>query len=345
MAGCLRAPTGGRSTTATPTETPPEDTPVEPPAPTEARYNEVYEATIDSVALIRSRSPSRYLGQGSGFVYRDGVILTNEHVVTGATSVELQFRGNRWTEGSVIGTDRHSDLAVVDADGLPANATPLHPAGTRATIGQEVIALGNPYGLEESVSQGIVSGVNRSLPSGTDFRIPATIQTDASVNPGNSGGPLVDMDGRFLGVITARAGQDIGFAVSWRLVERVAPALIGTGSYDHSFLGVRLVQVDPVIADANDLEDVSGVLVVDVLDGGPAEGHLEPSPEEVTRRGRRVPVGGDVIVALDGMAVETTEALSTYLALETSPGDALAVTVRREGARGTVEIELGERPD
>ncbi|MFW6447953.1 MAG: S1C family serine protease [Halobacteriota archaeon] len=344
-AGCLRAPTGGRSPTGTPTESRPTASPVEPPEETDARYADVYQATIDAVAMVRAYGPEGPIGQGSGFVYEGPYLLTNEHVVRGASDAELQFRDNEWTEGSVVGTDPHSDLAVIEAEALPASATPLPPAETRATVGQEVIALGNPFGLEESVSQGIVSGRNRSLPGGTDFRIPATIQTDASVNPGNSGGPLVTMRGRFLGVITARAGQDIGFAVSWRLVERVAPALIETGSYDHSFLGVQLQQVDPGIAGANALEEVTGVIVVEAVPGGPAEGILEGSTTTRIDSGRQVPVGGDVIVALDETSIETSEALSTYLALHTSPGDDVEVTVLRDGRQETVTVELGVRPD
>lgn len=343
VAGCIGAPIGedGRGE-ATPTPSP--NPLVEPSADPDARFNDIYEQTIDSVALVRSFGFDGPRGQGSGFIFRDGYVLTNEHVVTRATEVELQFRNNYWTEGTVVGDDPYSDLAVIEANDLPEPATPLDHAEYRATVGQEVLALGNPFGLEESVSQGIVSGRNRSLPTGTGFSIPATIQTDASVNPGNSGGPLVTMNGAYLGVITARAGQDIGFAVSWRLSERVGPELIEHGSYEHPYMGVTLMQVTPGIAEANDLEEVSGVILVDILPGDPADGTLQGSTDETTIRGLRVPVGGDVIVQLDGIAIETDEMLSTYLALNKRPGDLLDVTVIRDGERETVSFELGERP-
>lgn len=343
LAGCTGAPTGEVSTpTPTPTSTPPvRSTPDSNP---DARYAAVYEATIDSVAMVQTFGRFGPIGQGSGFVFRDGHLLTNEHVINGGTSVELQFPDNHWTTGEIAGTDQYSDLAVIEADDLPPSATPLAPSDHRATIGQEVLALGNPFGLQESVSQGIVSGRNRALPTGTGFSIPATIQTDASVNPGNSGGPLVTMNGRYLGVITARAGQAIGFAVSWRLAELVAPSLLEHGSYEHPYMGVTLRRVTPPITEANDLEAVTGVIVVDVVAGDPADGTLEGSPEETTVRGITVPVGGDVIVALDGVEIATDEELSTYLALNTRPGDSLDVTVIRNGERRTVTFELGSRP-
>ncbi|MFW6153131.1 MAG: S1C family serine protease [Halobacteriota archaeon] len=343
LAGCTGAPAGDVGTpTPTPSPTPSErSTPNSNP---EARFAEVYERTIDSVAMVQTFGRFGPIGQGSGFVFRSDHLLTNEHVINGGTDVELQFPNNHWTTGEIIGADPYSDLAVVRADDLPTSATPLEPSQHRATIGQEVLALGNPFGLQESVSKGIVSGRNRSLPTGTGFSIPATIQTDASVNPGNSGGPLVTLDARYLGVITARAGQDIGFAVSWRLAERVAPNLLEDGSYEHPYMGVTLQRVTPPIAEANDLASVTGVIVVDVIPGDPAEGTLEGSPDETTVRGITVPVGGDVIVALDDVEIATDEELSTYLALHTRPGDSIDVTVIRDGERRTVTFELGNRP-
>ncbi len=343
-AGCLSSPDDEAPVNGTPIDEIPTGTPSEPPALEDAEYHDVYQQTIDSVALVQAIGSTGYVGQGSGFVYADGIVLTNQHVVSDAPIAELQFPDNQWAEGTIIGTDRYSDLAVIQSSNLPASATPIPPAPTRATIGQEVITLGNPFGLEESISQGIVSGRNRSLPSGTNFRIPATIQTDASVNPGNSGGPLVDMDGRFLGVITARAGQDIGFAVSWRLVERVAPALIETGAYEHVYLGIRLAQVNPLIAEVNNLGRPTGVLVTSVVPEGPSAGVLRGTSTSTVRRGEEVPVGGDVIVALDGVGIETTEQLSTYLALEKSPGDDIEVTIIRDGTTQNVTVTLEARP-
>lgn len=342
-AGCLGAPTAGDSP-GTPGPTPTPRTIETPPADDEARFAEVVDATADSVAMLNAIGPTQLIGQGSGFVYATDHVLTNEHVTRNAVEIELQFPDNVWTTGAVVGEDHHSDLAVVEVDDLPASAEPIASSAYRPTVGQEVVAMGNPFGLEESVSQGIVSGVGRNLPTGEGFSIPDTIQTDASVNPGNSGGPLVTMRGRYLGVITARQGQDIGFAVSWRLAERVVPELIETGTYDHPFLGIYSMQVTPVIADENGLDEVSGVIVVDLVDGGPAEMHLNGSDDIRTVRGQQVPVGGDIIVQLDGIPIPTDEALSTYLVLHTSPGDVLDVTVIRDGQLVTEQVELGTRP-
>ena len=342
-AGCLGAPTAGEpSTSSGEIPTPrPIDT---PPADDEARYAEVIEATIDSVAMVQAIGPAGIIGQGSGFMHSPGLLLTNEHVIRGATELDIQLADKVWTTGEPIGEDAHSDLAVVEIDDPPQSAIPIEQSEYRATVGQEVVAIGNPFGLEESVSQGIVSGVGRNLPTGEGFSIPDTIQTDASVNPGNSGGPLVTMRGTYLGVITARQGQDIGFAISWRMVDRVVPSLIEEGTYDHPFIGIYTLPVTPTVAEANDLEEIEGVLVVDLIDGGPADNHLQGSTGERVVRGETIPTGGDVIIALDGHRIKTDEELSTFLALHTSPGDELAVTVIRDDQRVTEHIELGTRP-
>lgn len=344
VAGCLGAPTDGNETNANPILTPREREIVEPPVYDDARFGEVYEDTIDSVAMIHAIGPNGPIGQGSGFVYSPGYLITNEHVIRDATDIEVQFPDNHWSLGDIVGTDRHGDLAAVEVENSPVTAEPIEPSQFLPTIGQEVIAIGNPFGLDESVSQGIVSGTGRSLPTGEGFSIPDTIQTDASVNPGNSGGPLITMEGRYLGVITARQGQDIGFAISWRLVERIIPALIQEGNYDHPFMGIYSRPVTPAIAEANDLEDVHGVLVVDIVDDSPSEGHLQGSTSQRTIRGQQVDVGGDVIIALDGNPIGTSEELSSYLALYTSPGDDLDITVIRDGEEQVERIELGVRP-
>lgn len=347
LAGCVGAPSGQDDTASTTGTPDPPPTPREidpPPADPDARYAEVYDGTVDTVAMITALGTSGPIGQGSGFIYAPGYLLTNEHVVRHATEVELEFPDERWDTGTIVGEDPHSDLAVVELDGGPGDVPPLEPADHRPTVGQEVMALGSPFGLEESVSLGIVSGINRNLPTGEGFSIPDTVQTDAGVNPGNSGGPLVTMRGRYLGVITARQGQEIAFAVSWRLAERVAPALLETGSYDHAYMGIYSRSVDPAIARANDFEAARGVMVVDLVDGGPADGILQGSDDSTIINGREVPTGGDVILALDGHEVSTGGALSSFLALYTSPGHELAVTVRRDGVELTEYVELGTRP-
>ena len=215
--------------------------------------------------------------------------------------------------------------------------------------GQPVGALGSPLGLEATVTDGIVSGTNRSLPAGAQqgpqFTIPNTIQTTAAINPGNSGGPLVDCEGRVLGVNTATlsGSENTGFAVPASRLERVVPSLIENGSYAGSFLGISSFDVSPIVTEANDLDVTQGVLVQQVVPGSPADGVLRGimGTEEV--RGVEVPVGGDVILAIDGQRILTGEDLSSYLT-QTSPGETVTMSILRDGERMEVEIELGERP-
>ena len=306
-------------------------------------YTDVYRATIDSVALVRSYRATG-AGTGSAFVYDDEHLVTNQHVVEDAEDIEVRFARGDWRDGEVVGTDVYSDLAVVRVEEGPGYATPLDLVESDPPIGAEVVALGNPFGLGESVSAGIVSGVDRSLPSVNDFVIADTVQTDAAANPGNSGGPLVTLDGRVVGVVTAGRGNDVNFAVSAALVRRVVPALLEDGSYEHSYVGIGLTGVTPTIAEANGLEAVRGVLVVEVVEDGPSDGVLQGSPDSSTVNGQRVPVGGDVISEMAGRSIPTQDALSTFLALNTSPGDTVPTVVLRDGERVEVDIELGVRP-
>jgi S1-C subfamily serine protease len=319
-----------------------EGTPVPEPFPP------VYEAVAPSVVLVRRFGEEN--GQGSGFVLRaDGetgpaVLVTNQHVVADADAVTVEFRDGSYRRVEVVGTDVYSDLAALRVGSRPATAAPLGLVETDPPIGTRVMALGAPFGFGESMSVGVVSGLDRSLEGVNRFQIADTVQTDAAVNPGNSGGPLVTADGRVVGVVTAGGGDNIGFAVSAAMVTRVIPALLADGEYDHPYMGVRIRDVTPPIASAMDLPEADGVLVVATPSGTPAAGVLEPSPREVSSFGQRVPVGGDVIVALDGTPIPTAAALGSYLATRKSPGDELAVTVIREGTRVTETFTLAERP-
>lgn len=311
----------------------------------EERYVEVYEETVGSVAQIQVFGGAE-TGEGSGFVSDDGYLVTNHHVVAGADGVEVGFEAGQWREASVEGTDVYSDLAVLEVDDPPAGADSLPLAAEDPSPGTHVLAIGNPLGFEASASAGIVSALNRSLPGPGGFSIPAAIQTDAGLNPGNSGGPLVTLDGEVVGVNTFAPAEGLGFAVSAPLARRVVPSLVETGSYAHSYVGVQLRTVTPVVADANglDVADARGVLVVEVIEDGPAAGAIRGSPEAERVRGEAVPVGGDVILGVDGMATPTLDSFSAYMALETSPGDVVDFEVRRNGDERTVEVELGERP-
>ncbi|ELZ01943.1 S1C family serine protease [Natrialba asiatica] len=317
----------------------------------ESPYTEIYDESIDDVVLVvvggtgdGTETENQQGGLGSGFVVDDHVI-TNAHVVGEASDVELQFRDEQWRTGSVVGADPHSDIAVIEVDDFPDIVNGLSFADDDPVIGQEVLALGNPLGFDASASQGIVSGIDRSLPSPTGFAIPAAIQTDAPVNPGNSGGPLVTLDGDVLGIVFAGASQTIGFAISALLAERVVPQLIDTGTYEHAYMGVGVLPVGPQIAEANDLDEPRGVLVAETVPDSPADGVLEPVSGETTVDGTAVPAGGDVIVAIEGEPIPNEDRLSTVLALDTSPGDTIEIEIIRDGDHQTVELTLEERPE
>jgi S1-C subfamily serine protease len=323
-------------------------------------YASLYDRTIDAVVSIRTG-----VGQGSGFVYRAGaaspsaadgglaanasLVVTNAHVVGNATEVTVQFRQGEYRNATVVGRDRFSDLAVVRVNATPGYVSALQVAGGVPERGTSVAALGNPLGLEETITQGIVSGVNRSIRTRLGFAIPDAIQTDAAISPGNSGGPLVTCDGSVVGVntagIVAGGAENIGFAVSASLVDRVVPALVERGEFDYPFLGVATAEVTPTVARANDLNSTDGVLVTGVVEGGPAGGVLQGATGFESVSGVEVPVGGDVMLAIDGRSIDSSEALGSYLVTQTSPRDTVTLTVLRDGERRQVNVTLQERPD
>ncbi|GAA0219406.1 trypsin-like peptidase domain-containing protein [Halobacterium noricense] len=308
---------------------------------------DVYRSTIESVVGILNYGPSGPQGSGSGFVAGDGYVVTNQHVVAGASEVKLRFQGNTWRDAEIVGTDAYSDLAVLRAEDRPESATPLSWVDTdpEPPVGTPVMAIGSPYGFSGSASTGIISGVDRVLSAPNNFTVADSVQTDAALNPGNSGGPLVTDDGDVAAVAARGGGDNIGFGVSAELSKRVVPELAESGEYDHPYMGVRLIEVSPVIAEAYDIDDVGGVLIVEVVEDGPAAGTLRGTEGSTSVDGVSVPTGGDVVVGIGGTDVEVQADLSNYLALEASPGESVEFTVLRDGSETTVSFELGERPD
>jgi len=309
-------------------------------------YTRAYRAVVDSVALVQAGE-----SQGSGFVYDDGYVVTNAHVVGDAEEAELRFRGGDWRPGNVVGADAYADLAVIAVEDVPPPATPLPLQSVDPVVGQEVVVVGNPFGLDGTVTTGIISGTNRAIPSPTGFRIPDAVQTDAAVNPGNSGGPIVSLDGEVVAVINSGGGENVAFGISAALTRRVASALIATGEFEHTFVGVTLEPVTPAVAEANGIGDPRGIIVVDTFEDSPARGVLHPSDESTSTSSSTegdgaasIPVGGDVLLAIDGVELTTTEDLGSYLALETRPGQTVEFRVLRDGSELTVPLELGERP-
>jgi serine protease Do len=298
-------------------------------------------------------------GAGSGFVWdKQGHIVTNNHVVEGADKIEITFYDGSVRPGKLVGADKDSDLAVLKVDMPTEELRPVQLSdSTEVKVGQLAIAIGNPFGLQGTMTMGVVSAVGRSLPvasnqaEGPSYTIPDVIQTDAPINPGNSGGVLVDDTARVIGVTSAiispvQANAGIGFAIPSAIVQRVVPSLIEKGSYQHPWLGLSGTSLTPSIAEAMDLDpDQRGVLVVEVMSGSPADkAGLQGSDRNVTIDGQEVLVGGDVIVAIDGQPVKAFDDLVTYLVRSTEVGQDVSLTVLRRGVEMTLEVTLAARP-
>ncbi|NPV07737.1 MAG: PDZ domain-containing protein [Anaerolineae bacterium] len=340
----------------------------------EGTVTSVYQRLIPSVVNIQMarQAPSSLLpdvpfgqppevqrGVGSGFVWdTEGHVVTNYHVVAGADLIQVTFQDGTTVEAEVVGTDPDSDLAVIRVDVPAEQLVPVEVAdSTQVQVGQLAIAIGNPFGLQGSLTLGVVSAVGRLLPVGTSvtggsqYSVPDVIQTDAPINPGNSGGVLVDAQGRLIGVPTsiispAGVSAGVGFAVPSRIVAKVVPSLIETGQYQHPYIGITGTTLNPALAEAMGLpERQRGALVIAVTPGGPAdEAGLRGGEEEVQVMGTNVPVGGDVIVAVGGEQIRGVDDLITYLSRHTEVGQTVPVTVLREGEPMTVEVTLQARP-
>ncbi|MCG8350964.1 MAG: trypsin-like peptidase domain-containing protein [Chloroflexales bacterium] len=301
--------------------------------------------------------PIRPFSQGSGFLFDDqGHIVTNNHVVDGSQALQVTFHDGSRMEARLIGRDPDSDLAVIKVDQLPPSVAPLPIGDSREVlVGQTAVAIGNPFGEQNTLTVGVVSGIGRSL-SGPQrdptrrFSIPNVIQTDAAINPGNSGGPLLNTRGEVIGVNTAIASSNgvfegVGYAVPSSSVERIIPVLISEGRYQHSFVGVSMRDIDVFLADRFDLDSSQGVLVQEVLENGPAEqAGLRAGTEEAEYLGRPLFLGGDIITAINGQRVNSGDDLVAYLELETSVGDTVTLSIIRDGVEQQIPLILGARP-
>jgi S1-C subfamily serine protease len=293
--------------------------------------------------------------QGSGFVYdQAGYIVTNAHVVAGSNQIETTFADGTITEAVIVGLDPDSDLAVLKVAQLPAGVKAL-PLGNmnELAVGQTVVAIGNPFGLEGTLTRGIISALGRTIPALTPFSIPHAIQTDAAINPGNSGGPLLDLQGRVVGV-TAQGvtsgdtpvNSGVSLAIPVDIVSRVVPALIENGQYEWAWLGVIAGDnVTPALVRAMNLPVQSGAYVVQTAPGGPADqAGLRGANNVVMDQGRPVEIGGDVITAINGQPVRSSDDLLTYIALQTRPGQDVTLTVVRSGTTQEIPLRIGVRP-
>lgn len=298
---------------------------------------------------------------GSGFVWdMNGHIVTNDHVVSGATTIEVTFTDGNTYSATVVGQDPYSDLAVIQVN---APASELHPVSmgdsSQLKVGDVAIAIGNPFGLSETMTAGIISGLSRDISNsqvsqsttGASYSIPDVIQTDAPINPGNSGGVLVNDQGQVVGVTyslesASGSSSGIGFAIPQQIVSKVVPSLISSGSYSHPYLGITGTDMTSDIATAMKLPaETHGALVVTVVSGGPAaKAGLQGSNTTVTINGVQAVVGGDVITAINGQSISSMADLIAYLELNAQAGQTVSLTILRNGQSMNVSLTLGTRP-
>jgi S1-C subfamily serine protease len=296
-------------------------------------------------------------GTGTGWVFdRQGHIVTNYHVVKGAQFTIVTLANGNAYKADIIGTDPSSDLAVlrINAPDLPP---PLELANEDALrVGMFVVALGNPFGLNRTLTFGVISALGRVIQSPDGAFVGEAIQTDAPINPGNSGGPLLDLEGKVVGItsqILSPSGSSagIGFAIPSNLVGRVVPKLISQGHYEHPYLGIQGTTINPIIAEIfNQQAGVrfpvdSGALVIKVSPGSPAaQAGVRGGTRTITVYGSQVVVGGDIIVAMDGTPIRNFEQLGAFVQSEKQVGDKVSITLYRGNTRMTVQVTLTARP-
>ena len=317
------------------------------PVPEEGSLSALYQQVLPGVVTIFTDT-----GLGSGFVFdSEGHVITNNHVVEGASAVEVDFASGFKAHGTVIGTDADADIAVIKVE---APADEIHPLpigdSNSLLVGQSVVAIGNPFGLNGTMTLGIISGLGRTQPvshtapdSGGTFSTADIIQTDAAINPGNSGGPLFNLNGEVVGVnqsirtnnvdqTTGNAvNSGVGFSISINLVKRIVPGLIRDGKYEYPYLGISSRELSLAQIESLGLNTYTGAFVADVVPDGPAD-----------QAG--IQAGVDVITGIDGIQVTSFDDMLSYLVTNKSPGDTVVLTVLRDGQAVDITVTLGTRP-
>ena len=293
-------------------------------------------------------------GMGSGFVYDNlGHVITNAHVVNGASKATVTFLDGTQYDAEIVGKDKFTDIAVIKVSEKPRLLHPLQMGdSSQLHVGEPVAAIGNPFGLSGSMTSGIVSQIGRLLPSqDSGFSIPDVIQTDAAINPGNSGGPLLNMKGEVIGINTAIQSisgefSGIGFAVPSNTALKIVPSLIEDGEYRHPWIGISGRDIDPTLARVLDLKEAKGFLVITVVDGSPADkAGLKGMSETQMIDDKEYPANGDIIISVDDKEVRKISDLLIHLQREKSVGDTMSLGVLRDGEFMHISLELVERPD
>ena len=310
-------------------------------------WPEIYDQIKHSVVLIQTDA-----GLGSGFIYDNkGYIITNYHVIETTNTIQVTFLDGNITGASKVGEDPYSDLAIIKVN---PQVTTLHPVilgnSSNLTVGEPVAAIGNPFGLSDTITAGIVSALERTMDAPGGYTIIDVIQVDAAINPGNSGGPLVNLAGQVVGVNTAIISETgtfagVGFAIPSDTIKREISNLIEFGTYKHPWVGVSGVDVSVAIAQYIGLEKPQGFLIIEVTPDSPADlAGLQGGTQTVTIGGQEILVGGDVIVGIDDQSVRKLNDLVVYTERNKRPGDSINLTVIRNGDQINIPLQLGERP-
>ena len=317
---------------------------------------EIFEKAEASVIQVNVRSvdgTSKPGNMGSGFVYSDdGYIITNNHVVDDAGKVTVTFLDGESYSAKIIGTDPDLDLAVLKVEIGSTYLQPI-PIGdsSQLKVGEQITAIGNPFGLSGSMTSGIVSQMGRLLPQDSGYSIPDVIQTDAAINPGNSGGPLLNMRGEVVGINTAIQSSigefsGIGFAVPSNTISKIVPTLIEEGKYAHPWIGILGKDIDPDLAKVRGLDNAKGFLILNVIEGSPAEKAGLKGMSEISEiDGDEYPVDGDIVISVDDKEVRNISDILIHLQREKTVGDEMVLGVLRDGEFMHITLELVERPD
>ena len=309
---------------------------------------EIYNQTRNSVVLIQTNT-----GTGSGWVYDyDGHIITNNHVVEDAISIQVTFQTGNILEADLIGRDPYSDMAVIKVDAPQGLLHPLEVGvSSELLVGETAIAIGNPFGLANTMTVGVISATGRQMDATGGYVIVDVIQTDAAINPGNSGGPLLNLKGEVIGMNTAiisntRDFSGIGFAIPSDTVTREVQSLIDEGSYEHPWLGISGYNLFPDMAEAMGLDrDTHGTLVAAVIEDGPADdAGIQGATDTAMVNGVPFDIGGDIIIGVEGLILDSFYELQVYLTRNTKPGNTVTLTIIRDGDVMEVDFTLGSRP-
>jgi len=317
---------------------------------------EIFERSEPGVVKVnvqRSEIANGEGGVGSGFVFdKKGHIVTNAHVVDNAKKVVVTFLDGRSYNAEIIGVDEYTDIAVIKVDVDLILLRPLALGdSSNLKVGEQIAAIGNPFGLSGSMTSGIVSQLGRLLPSGAGYSIPDVIQTDAAINPGNSGGPLINMRSEVVGINTAiqsTTGEftGVGFAIPSKTIVKIVPTLIEKGEYKHPYMGLSGRDIDPDLAKVLGLKDAVGFLIITVVENSPAfKAGLIGSEETIEVQGVKYLIGGDIILSVDENEVRKIDDILVYLQRAKSVGDEMVLEILRDNRTTNVTIILGERPN